>query len=465
MKFTDRYAKVFQYLLPSPFTIALILTVVTYLIALFFTQPAESTTAGYAIEVLSYWEEGLWQSGLMVFAMQMMLILVLGHVLALSPLVNRLLNALVKYANNTANAALMVTFFTLAVALFNWGLGLIFGAIFARKVAEHAQKNNFALNYPLIGAAGYSGLMVWHGGISGSSLTKVAETGHLKEMMQGIFSAAEIAQLPQQITFSETIFSSMNAFASIGVLTILPLFLYFLAKKGGVEAVPQFDEKEKDDSVKFQKFVGAERLDQSIGFAAFLGLVILFYAFYKAIVLPSTSTFGFITPDYLNFVLLGLGILLHGSFNNFLSAVNKAIGGASGILIQFPLYFGIMGIMKSSGLVQDFSAFFISISNEDTFPLFTMISAGIVNVFVPSGGGQWAVQGPILIQASEALHISLPKSIMALAYGDQLTNMLQPFWALPLLGITGLKAKQILPYTLLLMLVGSIIYLAALLLF
>ncbi len=124
-----------------------------------------------------------------------------------------------------------------------------------------------------------------------------------------------------------------------------------------------------------------------------------------------------------------------------------------------------MGMMKSSGLVHEFSAFFVQISNENTFPIFTMISAGIVNIFVPSGGGQWAVQGPIIVQASQSLGIDLPKSILALAYGDQLTNMLQPFWALPLLGITQLKAKDILPYTLVLMLAGGLIYLSALLIF
>ena len=242
-------------------------------------------------------------------------------------------------------------------------------------------------------------------------------------------------------------------------------FHYLLAKKGSGDRIPQLEQRQSIVESKEEKVVGAERLDKSRWFATFLSLVILFYAIYKAFFEPTNSTFGFITPDYLNFVLLGMGILLHGTFSNFLNAVNEAIGGAAGILIQFPLYFGIMGIMKSTGLVQDFSAFFISISNENTFPIFTMISAGIVNVFVPSGGGQWAVQGPILIQASEALNISLPKSIMALAYGDQLTNMLQPFWALPLLGITGLKAKEILPYSLLLMLVGSLIYLSALLLF
>ena len=99
-------------------------------------------------------------------------------------------------------------------------------------------------------------------------------------------------------------------------------------------------------------------------------------------------------------------------------------------------------------MVEMLSTFFVNISNETTFPVFTFLSAGIVNIFVPSGGGQWAVQGPIIIEAANQLALSIPKSVMALAYGDQITNMLQPFWALPLLGITGLKASEILPYKL-----------------
>jgi short-chain fatty acids transporter len=163
-------------------------------------------------------------------------------------------------------------------------------------------------------------------------------------------------------------------------------------------------------------------------------------------------------------VLFGACILLHGRFSSFLKAIDEAIGGAAGILIQFPLYFGIMGLMKYSGLVEVFSNFFIAHSNATTYPLFTFLSAGIVNIFVPSGGGQWAVQGPIIVKAATSMGIDLPKSILAMAYGDQLTNMLQPFWALPLLGITGLKAKEILPYTLLMMLVGAVIFVGALLL-
>jgi short-chain fatty acids transporter len=144
-----------------------------------------------------------------------------------------------------------------------------------------------------------------------------------------------------------------------------------------------------------------------------------------------------------------------------LGATDQAISGASGILLQFPLYFGIMGLFRDSGMIEHFSDYFIAISNENTFPIFTFLSAGMVNIFVPSGGGQWVIQGPIIVKASLELGIPLNKSILALAYGDQITNMLQPFWALPLLGITKLSVKDILPYTLIMFMVGFCIYLVS----
>lgn len=161
--------------------------------------------------------------------------------------------------------------------------------------------------------------------------------------------------------------------------------------------------------------------------------------------------------------MFGLGVLLHGSFKKFGNAVGEAISDISGILIQFPLYFGIMGIMNQSGMVTLISDFFVSIATATTLPIFTFFSAGLVNIFVPSGGGQWVVQGPIVVESALQLGVPLPKAIMALAYGDQITNMLQPFWALPLLGITKLKAKEILPYTLMAMVLASAIYIIGLL--
>lgn len=446
----SKYTKETKNLLPTPFTIAVVLTFITFLLTLLITEP--KSTKSHVIELLTAWENGLWNPPLLVFAVQMMLMLVIGHVVALSRPVNNLIKKITFYCNDTASSAAIVTFFTVLVALFNWGLGLIFGAIFARKVGEHAVKNNINLNYPLIGAAGYSGLMVWHGGISGSAPIKIAEAGHFLENTIGVISQ------------SETIFSSMNICTSILLLIFLPLFMYFLGKRNNINNLNIINVNSTKER-KNEKISGSEKIDRSNFFAYIFGGIILVFAFYKAFILPENISLNIITPNYINFVLLGLAIVMHKSFYNFLRAVDDAIKGSSGILIQFPLYFGIMGIMNHSGMVEIMSDFFVNISNETTFPIFTFISAGIVNIFVPSGGGQWAVQGPIIVEAANQLAVSVPKSVMALAYGDQITNMLQPFWALPLLAITGLKASEILPYTIKLFLIGTILFIGTLLIF
>lgn len=452
MKLSHIIEAVFKRLMPSPFTIAILLSLLSIAIA-------KSYSSHSLIDLLSFWERGMWNPPLLVFAFQMMLMLVLGHVLALTRPINLLIDKVSIYCNTTAKAASMVCFFTLLISLINWGLGLIFGAIFARKVAEISKKNNWAICYPIIGAAGYSGLMVWHGGISGSAPIKAAESGHIIELMRDIVSQNQIHDLPKLISFSETVFSPMNLIITTSILVILPLFMFYLGKISKPSEFQLVNRKE-ESIITSPKY--AEKLDHSKLFAYLLGIVMLGIAFYKAIVIPDRFTLNFINPNFINFLLLAFCILFHGNFYKFLKAVNHAIVGTSGILIQFPIYFGIMSLMKESGMINQLSDFFVSISTEHSFPIYTLFSAGLVNIFVPSGGGQWAIQGPIIIEASTTMGLNLSKNIMALAYGDQLTNMLQPFWALPLLGITGLKAKEILPYTVMLMLVGASVFIIGL---
>lgn len=418
----------------------------------------ETSLESRITSTLSYWESGIWNSGLLVFAYQMMLILVLGHVLVLSKPMERVMLEITKWAKNTPTAAVLVVVSTMLVSFFNWGLGLIFGAILARKVGEHAQLNQIPLNYPLIGACGYVGLMIWHGGISGSAPLKAAEEGHIPELLVGISDNNVLKQLPSSISTSLTILSGWNLLLFFTVLLAIALFAFFLGKKSSPST---FYLKTYTSSTSEKKdLVGAERLDYSKGMALFFG-TLLFAAFLVQYLVPLQQLN--ITPNMLNFFMLGLAIVLHGSFKSFLEAVQEAISDTSGILIQFPLYFGIMGVMAGSGMINHISDFFVSISNATTLPIFTFFSAGLVNIFVPSGGGQWAIQGPLVLESALQLGVPLPKAIMALAYGDQITNMLQPFWALPLLGITKLKAKEILPYTLVFMLVGGSIYIIGLL--
>lgn len=447
--------RVFEKLIPAPFTLAVLLTLLAMLLAFFFIESPVFKAAG---DILRYWQNGMWDPALLVFAVQMMLILVLGHVLVLSAPVSRLTSHLTKIVRGNTTAVLVVSISTMLVAFFNWGLGLIFGAIMARKVAEAASEKDFPINYPLIGAAGYSGLMVWHAGISGSAPLKAAEEGHIATLYTGPGSEELIAQLPNSISTDSTIFSSWNLQLFGLLLILVPLVLYLVSRVTNTSK-QQLTAEKKISSEPCP--AGADRLDHSPILSNLFGILLLcaFFASYLGDLRE-----GNLTPNMLNFLMLGLCILMHRSFVSFLRALDGAIIGAAAILIQFPLYFGIMGIMKGTGMVNDIALFFSGIATEISLPVYTFFSAALVNIFVPSGGGQWAIQGPVILESALKLDVPLNKAVMAFAYGDQITNMLQPFWALPLLAITKLKAREILPYTLIIMLVGIFVYVSGLLL-
>jgi len=340
-------------------------------------------------------------------------------------------------------------------AWLNWGLGLIIGAVLARKAAEKARREGWTLHYPLVGAAGYVGMMVWHGGLSGSAPLAVNTPDHSLVHVMGV------------IPLAQTLGSSANLFACAALLLGLPLLFFVLGRRLSPSAVP-LPEPVSSEPVSGE---GALRPKQPALVLAGRVFTILFsMLLLAAVALRFMESEGkgelrFLTLDFINLSLLGLGLLLHGSFARYARATEAAMPAAAGIAIQFPFYFGIMGLMQQFGLVSWMAGGFVELSTAASFPVLGLLSAGLVNFFVPSGGGQWQVQGPVLVEAARSLGVADWKAIMALAYGDQLTNMLQPFWALPLLGITGLSARDILPYTAVAMLLGLVIFAVALTLF
>ncbi len=445
MNIVNGYMKWVKRILPSPLSIAVLLTLLTALLAIIFTStPSDQSGIEY---VANAWNKGIWE--LLKFTMQMMLMLVLGHTIALSKPVNKLIRQVSSWCTSNGKAAVFVTFTSLVAGYLNWGMGLIFGAILARKVGEYAKEKGISLNYPLIAACGYTSLMVWHGGMSGSAPLTINKADHSLMDQMGVLS------------IDDTILSSSNLIAVVASLIVIPAFAWLLSKREYKKSYPgnQRSHKAKDEAL-----TGAEKLDNSRVFGALFGLIFLVVWFYQ-LLNTEKSFYDFINLDSINFILFGLAIFLNGSLRNFVGAAEQAITGSTGILIQFPLYAGIMGIMKYTGLLEVFAHFFIDNSTAQSFPFFAYLSSAVVNVLVPSGGGQWQVQGPILVEAAQHLGVSMPRTVMALVYGDQITNMLQPFWALPLLGITGLKAKDILPYSMLFMLVGGALFLTILYVF
>jgi short-chain fatty acids transporter len=166
--------------------------------------------------------------------------------------------------------------------------------------------------------------------------------------------------------------------------------------------------------------------------------------------------------NIVNMIFMFIGLLLHGDLRRYVDAIGDAASGAAGILLQFPWYAGIMGLMTAANadglsLAKIIADFFTNISNDVTFPVLTFLSAGIINFFVPSGGGQWAVQAPIVMPAATDMAIEYGRSAMAIAWGDQWTNMIQPFWALPALGVAGLSARNVMGYLVVILLYTGVI--------
>lgn len=460
MSFSSRFERIFRALIPGPFSLAVALTFGVLAVAVAGFTPDGVSIPAHGREVLRSWYFGLWDPPMLVFAFQMMLILVLGHVLALSAPAGKIMQYFTGAARNTASAAAAVCAVCVVLGFINWGLALIFGAVLARKMAEHAAAVGQRLNYPLVAAAGYTGMMVWHGGLSGSALIKASEPGHITALMAGT-SSAGAAGLPSEIPLADTLFSPLNLAVGAALLIALPAIGYFTGRRRQ-GAVPEVTPIDLSLNIRAPEGL-AEKTDHHFLPALLLGVLALGTA--GMLSLSGAETGSFTGPNFINLIFLGLGLLAHGSLHRFAAATQAAVSGTAGILIQFPLYFGIMAVLKSSGMGAAISDFFVAVSSPATYQILAFFSAGFVNILVPSGGGQWMIQGPIIIEASQKMGLSLPQSILAMAYGDQITNMLQPFWALPLLGITGLKARDILPYTLCFMLGGVLIFITALVIF
>ncbi|KZE66476.1 short-chain fatty acid transporter [Fictibacillus phosphorivorans] len=428
--------KLMQRFLPDPFIFVILLTGVVFLLGLMVTGQSP-------VQMVSFWGDGFWK--LLEFSMQMVLILVTGYVLASSPFFKKMLRKLASYAKTPGQAIISVTLVALIASWINWGFGLVIGAIFSKELARQVKKTD----YRLLIASAYSGFVVWHGGLSGSIPLTIATPGHFMEKTMGVIST------------NETLFAPFNLFIIGALFILLPLTNRLMMNK---DQSYQIDASLLEDGVEAAALseadTPAEKLENSMWLSMIIGILGLGYMVYFF------ASNGFnLNINFVNFIFLFLGILLHRTPRNYINSVAEAVKGASGIIIQFPFYAGIMGMMVGSGLVTEMSEWFVAISNETTLPLFTFLSAGIVNVFVPSGGGQWAVQAHVVLDAAKALDVSQAKTAMAVAWGDAWTNLIQPFWALPALAIAGLKAKDIMGFCLIVLFVSGIIISAGFLLF
>jgi len=441
-----RFAGFFRATTPDPFVLAVALTLLVFALA-------AAVEGKGPMEIIAAWQGDTGFFSLLAFTMQMVLILVTGHALASAPVVTRLLSRIAQIPQSGAQAAFLVSFVAIATAILNWGLGLVVGAILAREVGKSCAARSVPAHYPLLSAAGYTGLMCWHGGFSGSAPLMMTTEANVTR-----FLGEDVAREVGTLTFTETVLGPMNLVVTLGLLVIIPALVAALAPRGDEPSESMADYLGDDTATKLgveTTEADAETVPERIERSPITMLVI---------VIPLGAAFTLwlrdvgiakLDPNALNLLFLTLGLALHGTLKRYREAVADAVRGTSGIILQFPFYAGIMGVMRGTGLGATFAAGMTAAATPQTYGVLTMLSAGVINLFVPSGGGQWAVQGPIAVEASSALSVPLEHAVMAVAYGDQLTNMLQPFWALPLLAITGVKARDVIGYTAIVMIAGA----------
>lgn len=428
---------------PDPFVLALGLTVLVIAIGLAKLAAADTAPDGGAVwTVLSGWAGSFSAGPLLAFALQMCLVLVTGHALALSPPVQRAVRAIARVPRSSASAALLVAAVACVAATVHWGLGAIVGAFLAREIGRHARDRDLKLHYPLLGAAAYAGLAVWHGGLSGSAPLKVAEAGH--------FAADLIGVMPM----SQTVFAPLNYAITGTLLVAIPLLFYAMTPRDPADFVAPDPALLKPLPPRT-----AEPIDSLPAWLQERGVVgaVLGGAGVLYVVTALWTDRSQLDINSVNMLFLFLGLACQGSVRHYMEAVADGARGAGAIIVQFPFYFGILGVMQASGMIQWISDRFVELSSPTTFPALSFLSSGLVNLFVPSGGGQWAVQGQTLLTAGAELGVDPATTVMAFSYGDAWTNMLQPFWALPLLGIMGLRAKDIIGYTAVVFLVMGVV--------
>lgn len=441
---------------PDPFVLAVGLSLAVLLLAVLagdWPNPSGAPPQGLLARMstaLEVWSgNGLWK--LLGFAMQMILMLVLGTALAEAPVIRRGLAKLARLAPSPRALVLITALVSIGLSLLSWSLSLIGAAILAREGGRQAKLRGWQLHYPIVCAAAYAGLMTWHGGLSGTAPLKATTEKDMVEVL-----GQPLAQQIGTIPLEQSLFSPLNLFITGGLLVLGPLLFWALTPRDGADPAPQAQADAISHTPSEAELWepppadALERIERSTVVTYALGLPL-----FAALVLQLTRHgLGNLDVDTMNLALWVLALLLHGRPHRFLDACSKGMQACLGIVLQFPLYAGIMALMTASGLAARLTTVVSSVGAELLAPL-TFLTAGLLNLFVPSGGGQWAVQGPIVMEAARVTGVEPGAALMAVAYGDQWTNMLQPFWALPLLAVTGVRARDIVGYTVLWMLAGG----------
>jgi short-chain fatty acids transporter len=451
--------------MPDPFVLVLALTAVTWGAAVVMltrhTSSVPSTTSNPLplLAAMSASAAMLFKgfSELLTFAMQMVLIVVTGEAIASSSPVARAIRRVAMIPKTQGGALWLVTSAALALGWLHWGFGLMSAAMLAREVASVCRERGVRVHYPLMGTAAYMSMLLWHAGMSASAPLLINTPGH--------FLMGQIGVVPLR----ETVFLPVNLMVCALLFALVPWVIRAMAPSDQ-GAIVEIDETlakeriadERDDIAPQDASTAtlANKLDRFRGWPLAVSAIGAIY------LVRHVRTQGLLDLNHnvLNFAFVMVGMALYRTPVAYAKAIAKSVRGTAGVVLQFPFYGAIMAMMRDSGLGHAIAEVFIAFSTGKTLPFFTFLASLVTKLFIPSGGGEWAVEGPVMLEAARRLGAPYGLTTMGVAYGNMAGNMFQPFWALPLLGLLGLRARDIMGYSLVVFFVAAPILGIALLL-
>ena len=386
------------------------------------------------LKLVQVFGEGFWV--LIPFTMQMALIIIGGFVVASSPPVARLIEWLAGVPKTPRGAVAFVALLAMLSSLISWGLSLIFTGLLVREVVKRVPR----VDYRAIGAAAYLGLgAVWALGLSSSAALLQNTKGSIPKALLPITGV---------IPLTQTIFLWQSLLMAAILIALSVAVAYFSCPS------PQRAKTAEEMGITFEPLevtaeapkTPADRLESSPVLSVVIAILMIAYIiflFAQKGVMAATDLNTF------NFIFLTAGLLLHWRPGAFLKAVGKSVPATAGVLIQFPFYAGIFGIIAHTSINPFLANLFVKLTTHGTYPILVGIYSGILGLFVPSGGGKWVVEAPYVMAAANTLHVHLGWVVQIYNAAEALPNLVNPFWMLPLMGILNVKARDLAGYSIL----------------
>jgi short-chain fatty acids transporter len=420
---------------PDAFVFALLAIVIVFVAGLLSGSAAR--------DLVKYFGEGFWS--IIPFTMQMAIIIIGGYVVATSPPIYRVIQALARIPRTPRGAVAFVAFFAMATSLISWGFSLIFSGLLVREIV----KNVRGIDYRAIGAAAYLGLgSVWALGLSSSAALLMATTGSIP---------AALLKISGVIPLSQTIYTWQSLVTAAILIVASVVVAYLSAPASSIRTAETYGVTEGLEVGKLEpRRTPAEWLEYVPILSIVIGAIGLVYL---GQVFVARGPLAALDLNTYNLLFLMVGLVLHWRPRSFTQAVNDSVPATSGVLIQFPFYGGIFGIITMSPISRELANFFVHISSTGTYPVLVSIYSAILGLFVPSGGSKWIIEAPYVLQAAKDLHVNLGWVVQVYNAAEALPNLVNPFWMLPLLGILRARARDLVGYGLLQLAVHTVLVL------